>query len=55
MRPVDNCLSPQVWRGAGGALQAWAEQQDIALLYIELGNPQQNANKERYNRTVRYA
>lgn len=26
-----------------GALQAWAEQQGIALLYIQPGNPQQNA------------
>ena len=38
-----------------GALQAWAEKQDIALLYIQPGNPQQNAYIERYNRTVRYA
>jgi putative transposase len=38
-----------------GALQAWAEQQGIALLYIQPGNPQQNAYIERYNRTVRYA
>lgn len=38
-----------------GAPQAWAERQDIALLYIQPGNPQQNAYIERYNRTVRYA
>lgn len=38
-----------------GALQAWAERHDIALLYIQPGNPQQNAHIERYNRTVRYA
>ncbi len=38
-----------------GALQAWAERQDIALLYIPPGNPQQNAYIERYNRTVRHA
>lgn len=38
-----------------GAAQAWAEQHGIALLYIQPGTPQQNANIERYNRTVRYA
>lgn len=38
-----------------GALQAWADRQKIALLYIQPGNPQQNAYIERYNRTVRYA
>ena len=38
-----------------GALQAWAERHDIALLYTQPGNPQQNAYIERYNRTVRYA
>jgi putative transposase len=38
-----------------GAVQAWAEQHGIALLYIQPGNPQQNAYIERYNRTVRYA
>ena len=38
-----------------GALQAWAERHEIALLYIQPGNPQQNAYIERYNRTVRYA
>ncbi len=38
-----------------GALQAWAERHDIALLSIQPGNPQQNAYIERYNRTVRYA
>ena len=38
-----------------GALQAWTERQDIALLYIRPRNLQQNAHIERYNRTVRYA
>jgi len=38
-----------------GALQAWAQKQGIALLYIQPGNPQQNAYIERHNRTVRYA
>ncbi len=38
-----------------GALQAWAERQDTALLYIPPGNPQQNTYIERYNQTVRYA
>ena len=36
------------------ALRSWAEKHDIALLYIQPGNPQQNAYVERYNRTVRY-
>jgi putative transposase len=35
-------------------LAAWANRQDIALLFIQPGNPQQNAYIERYNRTVRY-
>jgi len=35
-------------------LQAWAEQKDIRLEYIQPGKPQQNAYIERYNRTVRY-
>lgn len=38
-----------------GAAQAWVEQQDIALLYFPLRNPQQNAYTERYHRTVQYA
>jgi hypothetical protein len=37
-----------------GALQQWADQNDIRLDYIQPGNPQQNAYIERYNRTVRY-
>lgn len=35
-------------------LKSWAERNDIKLLYIQPGNPQQNAYIERYNRTVRY-
>lgn len=35
-------------------LKRWAHQQDIALRYIQPGNPQQNAYIERFNRTVRY-
>jgi putative transposase len=38
-----------------GVLQAWAEKEEIALLYIQPDNPQQNAYMERYNRTVRCA
>jgi len=37
-----------------GTLKSWAEQHAIRLDYIQLGNPQQNAYIERYNRTVRY-
>ena len=36
-----------------GTLQNWAEKAGIALMYIQPGNPQQNAYIERYNRTVR--
>ena len=36
------------------ALKTWSEKQSIELLYIQTGNPQQNAYVERYNRTVRY-
>lgn len=35
-------------------IAVWAEKQDIELLFIQPGNPQQNAYVERYNRTVRY-
>lgn len=35
-------------------MAAWAEKQDITLIFIQPGNPQQNAYIERYNRTVRY-
>ena len=36
------------------SLVTWAENNSIELLYIQPGNPQQNAYVERYNRTVRY-
>lgn len=32
----------------------WAENREIALAYIQLGKPQQNADVERHNRTVRH-
>ena len=35
-------------------LAAWAKKQGIVLLFIQPGNPQQNAYVERYNRTLRY-
>lgn len=35
-------------------LTGWAETQGIALNYIQLGKPQQNAYVERYKRTVRH-
>ena len=35
-------------------LKEWADKLEIALVYIEPGNPQQNAYVERFNRTVRY-
>ena len=55
------CGKPRAIRGdngleyISGALQVWAERQDIALLYIQPGNPQQNAYIECCKRTVRYA
>jgi putative transposase len=35
-------------------LADWAAEQDVRLVFIQPGNPQQNAYVERYNRTVRY-
>ena len=35
-------------------LAEWAEKHSVTLLFIQPGNPQQNAYVERYNRTVRY-
>lgn len=36
------------------AFKQWATEQEIEIMYIQPGNPQQNAYIERYNRTVRY-
>jgi putative transposase len=35
-------------------LEQWADKNQIQLIFIQPGNPQQNAYIERYNRTVRY-
>lgn len=35
-------------------LEQWADKNQIQLVFIQPGNPQQNAFIERYNRTVRY-
>jgi putative transposase len=35
-------------------LAQWSAANDVELLFIQPGNPQQNAYIERYNRTVRY-
>ena len=35
-------------------LENWADKNHIQLVFIQPGNPQQNAYIERYNRTVRY-
>jgi len=45
---VDNSLEY-----VSGTLMAWAEKRGVRLEYIQPGKPQQNANIERYNRTVR--
>ena len=37
-----------------GVLQNWAKKHGITLLFIQPGQPQQNAYVERYNRTVRH-
>lgn len=37
-----------------GTLAKWSLKNDVELLFIQPGNPQQNAYIERYNRTVRY-
>ena len=64
MRTLDQIIE---WRGkpamircdngpeyVSGLLTNWAESRHITLMYIQPGNPQQNAYVERYNRTVRY-
>ena len=35
-------------------LKKWADKNQVQLVFIQPGNPQQNAYIERYNRTVRY-
>lgn len=37
-----------------GVLADWASDKSVDLVFIQPGNPQQNAYVERYNRTVRY-
>ena len=32
----------------------WAKNHDVELVFVQSGNPQQNAYVERYNRTLRY-
>ncbi|MDO8311888.1 MAG: IS3 family transposase, partial [Sideroxyarcus sp.] len=64
IRSLDQIIS---WRGRpgvircdngpkhiGATLQNWANRRGIRFEYIQLGNPQQNAYVERFNRTVRY-
>ena len=64
MRALDQIIE---WRGkparircANGpeyisaAQAAWAEKHEITPVFIQPGNPQQNAYIERFNRTVRY-
>ena len=64
IRSLDQIIE---WRGKPGSIRCdngpecisnklavWAENQGIKLVFIQPGNPQQNAYVERYNRTVRY-
>ena len=64
IRSLNNIIQ---WRGKPDAIrcdngpeniskliQAWAQELGIKLLYIQPGNPQQNAYIERFKRTVRY-
>lgn len=64
VRALDNIIE---WRGKPSAIRCdngpelissklleWADKNQIKLLHIQPGNPQQNAYIERYNRTVRY-
>lgn len=37
----------------GGKLMEWAAKREIIIQHIQSGQPQQNANTDRYNRTVR--
>ncbi len=37
-----------------GAFQEWAARCGIRMAYFQPGQPQQHANVERFNRTVRY-
>jgi putative transposase len=37
-----------------GTLSTWTEKNDLTRVFIQLDKPQQNADIERYNRTVRY-
>lgn len=64
IRILDNIFA---WRGKPAAIRCdngpenvsqlisdWAEGHQIKVVYIQPGNPQQNAYVERFNRTVRY-
>ena len=64
MRSLDQIIE---WRGKrgvlrcdndpeliSGTLMTWAREKGIRIEYIQPGKPQQNADVERYNRTVRY-
>lgn len=64
IRSLDQIIE---WRGKPAAIRSdngpeyishklkkWAHEKGISLLYIQPGNPQQNAYVERFNRTVRY-
>jgi len=64
IRSVDQIIE---WKGKPKAIKCdnspeyisqkladWAEKNGITLLFIQPGNPQQNAYIERFNRTVRY-
>ena len=64
IRALDQIIAwrgkPLVMRGDNGpeyishTVQQWATQRGIRLDFIQPGNPQQHADVERFNRTVRY-
>lgn len=45
---------PVVTMARNRSVKSWTEKQEIRLGCIQLGDPQQNAYLERFNRTVRY-
>ena len=47
-------LSARIMAQISTHFKYWAERLGIVLVYIQPSNPQQNADVERFNRTMRY-